>query len=422
MNIIAAIILATLLADTVLNAIADILNLKRLQKAVPQSFQGYYQEERYRRSQEYLKVNTRFGWVQGMVELAALLAFWFLGGFAWLDHWARSWGYGPIPTGLIFIGTLAIAKGLLALPFDIYHTFGIEARFGFNQTTWPTFVTDRLKGIALSVIVGLPLLAGVLAFFQYAGPPGWLYCWIAVTGFMLAMQYIAPAWILPLFNKFSPLEEGTLKTAIFDYARSVDFPLTQVFVMDGSKRSSKSNAFFTGFGKNKRIALFDTLIAAHTVPELVAVLAHEIGHYQKKHIQASMVLSILHTGILLYLLSLFLSYPPLFEAFYVQTPSVYAGLVFFGILLAPLDRFLNLLLGAWSRKNEYQADRFAVVTTRDPFALKTALKKLSAHNLSNLRPHPFYVALNYSHPPVLKRLEAIASVPLARSRRKYPES
>jgi STE24 endopeptidase len=259
----------------------------------------------------------------------------------------------------------------------------------------------------LSIILGGPLLAGILAFFEYAGEAAWLYCWLVIIIYMIVIQFIAPAWIMPLFNKFTPLAEGELKTAIFSYARSIQFPLKNVFVMDGSKRSSKSNAFFTGFGKNKRIVLFDTLIAQHTVPELVAVLAHEMGHYRKKHIVQGMLISILQTGIMLYLLSFFISYQGLFDAFYMHQASVYAGLIFFGMLYSPIDFFISLAIQELSRKNEFQADKFSVETTHNPDAMIDALKKLSVHNLSNLLPHPFYVFLNYSHPPVLKRIEAI---------------
>jgi STE24 endopeptidase len=271
---------------------------------------------------------------------------------------------------------------------------------------------DRLKGIFLAIILGGPLLGAVLWFFEYAGGWAWLYCWIAVTMYSLFIHYVAPTWIMPLFNKFDELEEGDLKTAIFSYAESIRFPLANVFVMDGSKRSEKSNAFFTGFGKNKRIVLFDTLIKQHTVRELLAVLAHEMGHYKKKHILKSMLWGIFESGIIFYLLSIFIYHEGLFEAFFMEHSSVYAGLVFFGLLFAPLEFFLGLITLAVSRKNEYAADRFAVVTTNTKIAMIDALKKLSVNNLSNLIPHPLYVFLNYSHPPVLERIEAIQSVSL----------
>jgi STE24 endopeptidase len=224
---------------------------------------------------------------------------------------------------------------------------------------------------------------------------------------MLGVQFIAPTWIMPLFNKFTPLDAGELKSAILSYAGSIKFPVENVYVMDGSRRSSKSNAFFTGFGKHRRIVLFDTLIKKHTTEELVAVLAHEMGHYKKKHILQTMALGILQMGMMLYLLSIFISYQGLFDAFYMPQKSVYAGLIFFAMLYSPLDFFIGIFMQMLSRSNETEADRFSAETTHDPQSMVDALKKLSTHNLSNLFPHPLYVFLNYSHPPVLKRIQAL---------------
>jgi len=407
MNIIAVIILCAIIFDFILNGLADYLNLKMLRLELPAAFQGVYDPERYRKSQQYLKVNTRFGWVTGTFNVVVILIFWFGKGFPALDEWVRSLNQGPIITGLIYMGTLVFIKALLSLPFSIYATFVIEERFGFNQTTWSTFLTDIIKGVALALLLGTPLLAGVLAFFEYAGANAWWYCWIAVTLYMLGVQFIAPTWIMPLFNKFTPLEEGELKSAILSYAGSIHFPIENVYVMDGSRRSRKSNAFFTGFGRHRRIVLFDTLIKQHTVAELLAVLAHEMGHYKKKHILLGMVIGILQMGIMLYLLSIFISYQGLFDAFYMPQKSVYAGLIFFGMLYSPLGFFIGIFMQMLSRRNEAAADRFSVETTRDPNAMVAALKKLSMNNLSNLLPHPLYVFLNYSHPPVLERIRAI---------------
>ncbi len=410
MNWVTVVILLTLIVSFFLDLAADISNLGRLQKELPEEFTDVYDPERYRRSQEYLRVTTRFGWVSGTFDMAVLLVFWFAGGFAALDQWVRSFGWGPVGSGLLFMGVLLLLKAILSLPFNIYGTFVIEERFGFNKTTPKTFVMDRIKGLVLSLVLGAPLIATIIAFFEYAGGYAWLYCWLIATLYLLVVQFIAPRWIMPIFNKFEPLKDEGLRAAIMEYADKVDFSLQNVYVMDGSKRSAKSNAFFTGFGRNKRIALFDTLIDKHTVRELVAVLAHEIGHYKKKHILQGMIIGILHLVVIFFLLSLFLSYDPLYRAFYLDHPSVYAGLVFFGLLFAPIDFFLGILLQMRSRKNEYQADRFAVRTTRDPEAMIAALKKLAADNLSNLVPHPFYVFLHYSHPPMLARVKAIRTV------------
>jgi STE24 endopeptidase len=410
MNTFAIIILFALVLEFSLELTGNILNLKALRSELPPILQGIYNPEDYRKSQEYIRINTRFGLVDSSFTLLLLVAFWFSGGFDWLDQVVRGWDFVPIVTGLLYTGILVFAYSLIKLPLSIYHTFVIEERFGFNRTTPRTFFLDRVKGLVLALLFGGVLLAAILALFNYAGSYAWLYCWAIVIIFSLAMQYIVPSLIMPLFNKFSPLESGGLKEAILRYARSVDFPVKNVFVMDGSKRSSKSNAFFTGFGRNKRIALFDTLIAQHNIPEMVAVLAHEIGHYKKKHVLQGLIISILHTGVLLFLLSLFLDSPGLFQAFYMTNQSVYAGLLFFSLLYTPIELALSIVLQVISRKNEYEADRFAAETIEEPRSLVDALKKLSSTNLSNLTPHPFYVFLNYSHPPLLQRVQAIQDV------------
>jgi STE24 endopeptidase len=409
LNVFTLIILFALLLEFSLELVGNLLNLKALKLEPPLLLRGIYPPEKYRRSQEYLRINTRFGLLNSAFTLVILLVFWFSGGFNWVDHVVRGWGFIPLVNGLLYIGILLLALSLLKLPFSIYGTFVIEARFGFNKTTPRTFLMDQLKGLILGLLLGGVLLAGILALFQYVGLYAWLYCWAAVVVFSLAIQYVAPNWIMPLFNKFTPMESGQLKEDILKYARSVDFPLKNVFVMDGSRRSSKSNAFFTGFGKNKRIALFDTLIAQHTVPELVAVLAHEVGHYKKKHILQGTIISILRTGLLLFLLSIFLGSPGLYQAFNLEQESIYTGLLFFGLLYTPIEMMISLIMQIISRRHEYQADRFAAETITEPDSLVDALKKLSAANLSNLTPHPFYVFLNYSHPPLLKRIQAIQS-------------
>jgi STE24 endopeptidase len=410
MNIYAVIILFTILFSYFLDLVADILNLKALRPDLPEEFQDVYDAEVYRKSQEYERVTTRFGFVTSTFGLIVTLVFWFAGGFNYLDQIVRSWGQHQIVTGLVYIAILVLLKTLLALPFRVYSTFVIEEHFGFNKTTPLTFVTDLLKGLGLSVVIGGPLLAGVFAFFEYAGVYAWLYCWIVVTIVMIFLQFIAPTWIMPWFNKFTPLEEGELRESILSYAEAVKFPVENVFVMDGSRRSTKSNAFFTGFGKHKRIALFDTLIEKHSIAELVSVLAHEIGHYKKKHILQGMIINIVHTGVMFFLLSIFISHEGLFDAFYMEQASIYAGLIFFGMLYTPIELLLSIFMQILSRKNEYEADRFAAETTENPETIVNGLKKLAKDHLSNLTPHSFYVFLNYSHPPMLERIQAIRRV------------
>ena len=410
MNVFSIIVLVALLLKFVLDLVANLLNLKALKLELPPTLEGVYKAEDYRKSQEYIRATTRFGLVSSTFTLSVILAFWFTGGFNYFDQVVRTWGFVPLVSGLFYIGILLLAYGLLMLPFSIYGTFVIEERFGFNRTTPRMFFLDEVKRLGLGLLLGIPLLAGILALFEYTDHYAWLYCWAAVAVFSLVMQYIAPTWIMPLFNKFTPLESGELKEAILRYAHSVNFPIKNVSVMDGSKRSSKSNAFFTGFGRNKRIALFDTLIEKHNVAEMVAVLAHEIGHYKKKHVLQGVIIGILHMGVIFFLLSLLLGSPGLYQAFYLTQMPIYAGLLFFALLYTPIELAFSVLMQMISRRNEYEADHFAAETIDEPVSLIEALKKLSTTNLSNLTPHPFYVFLNYSHPPLLQRVQAIHDI------------
>jgi STE24 endopeptidase len=406
MNGFSIFILATLGIDYILTLAADLKNMQSLNAGLPDEFEGLYDPETYQKSQIYTKVTTRFGILTSTFDLAVLLLFWFLGGFNWLDLIVRGWHLPVIAVGLVYIGILIAAKTILSLPFSLYSTFVIEERFGFNKTTPKTYVLDMLKGLALGILLGGALLAGILAFFTFLHQYAWLYAWAAVTVFTLIIMFVAPRWIMPLFNEFKPLGEGDLRSKIQNYMNRVNFKMEGLYVMDGSKRSSKSNAFFTGFGKNKRVVLFDTLIENHSDDELVAVLAHEIGHYKKKHILTTMIASILQTGLMFVLLAIFLHSSGLYAAFYMDHAAVYTGLIFFGLLYTPLELILSIFMQMVSRKHEYEADAFASSTfKKEPMI--AALKKLSKDNLSNLTPHPFYVFLNYSHPTVLQRIEAI---------------
>jgi len=404
------IVLVTLTGSFIMNTLADFLNLKNLNQPLPNEFKDHYDHQKYTDSQNYLKANTKFGVITSSIDLILILVFWFSGGFQIIDAFVRSFHFGTIVSGLFFTGILLFLKLMISLPFSIYSTFAIEEKFGFNKTSPRLFVMDLIRSIVLSAILGGTLLSLILGFLEYGGPLAWIYCWTASTLFLLSVQYIVPTWIMPLFNTFTPLTEGPLKQAIVTYARSIDFLISNIFVMDGSKRSSKSNAFFTGFGKNKRIVLFDTLIKEQSIEELVSVLAHEMGHFKKKHIIKRLIMGILQMGFIFYLMSLFISHEGLFHAFFMEKGSIYAGLIFFGLLYSPINLFISILFQISSRKDEYEADQFAAKTIKDSRPLINALKKLSAHNLSNLTPHPFYVFLNYSHPPVLARINALKSL------------
>jgi len=407
MNWYLVIILVILIGDYVLGLVVDVLNVKYLKTDLPAAFSGYYDEEKYRKSQEYLKENTRFGLITDSITTPAVIAFILLGGFNWVDQWARGFHWGPIGTGLIFAAILLFGSQILSLPFSVYSTFVIEEKYGFNKTTPKTFVLDILKGWLLGVIIGAPVFSAVLWFFGQTGPMAWVYCWGALTVIQIFLMFIAPVVIMPIFNKFIPLEDRELKEAIEEYAKKQGFKMKGVFSMDGSKRSTKSNAFFTGFGRFRRIVLFDTLISKHTTEELVSILAHEMGHYKKKHILKSIIISILSTGLMFYILSIFMNNPGLFRAFQMEHVSIYASLFFFGFLYAPIDMILSIFGNMLSRRHEYEADAWAVRTYRRPQSMIAALKKLSVDNLSNLTPHPLKVFLSYSHPPVLERIRAI---------------
>ncbi len=407
MNLFGSVVFFTLLITFVIKLVSELLNLKSAATGLPLEYAGVFDEEAYRKSGDYLGATTRLSLLASALDLLVLLLFWFSGGFNLLDQFLRGYGFHAIINGVLYIASLLLMQSLIDLPFSIYKTFVIEEKFGFNKTTPAVFVTDLLKSLFLAALLGLPILAGVLWFFEKSGVLAWLWAWGGVTVVSLLLQYIAPTWIMPLFNKFVPLEEGPLKSAIMEYADTVSFPLSGVYVLDGSKRSAKANAFFTGFGKRKRIALFDTLIAAHPVQELVAVLAHEIGHFKKKHIIINMALSLANLGALFFLLSLFMNNRALFDAFFMKDLSVYGSLIFFSLLYTPVEWLLSIVMQLLSRKHEYEADAYAVSTCAQGASLADALKTLSRNNLSNLTPHPLYVFLNYSHPPVLQRIRRI---------------
>lgn len=413
MNIYFWILIAIVVFDLILDFTSEYFNLKSLNPELPNEFKDVFTTEKYNKSQEYTKETTKFGFITGIFGLCLSLSFWLSGGFNWLDT-NLTFITNDIYRGILYIGLLGFGSSLLNLPFSIYSTFVIEEKYGFNKTTINTFILDLLKGTALSLILGIPMLALVLFTLEKGGANSWFYVWVAITVISLLISYIAPTWIMPLFNKFTPLADGELRTKIFELAEKVDFPLNNVFIIDGSKRSAKSNAFFTGFGKNKRIALFDTLVENHSIDELLSILAHEIGHYKKKHILQSMIIGTLHTGMLLFLLSIFIYNPELHKAFFMEKIHIYTGLIFFSMLYSPIETILSILMNILSRKNEYEADNFAVVKRSNKEDMINALKKLSVDNLSNLTPHPFYVFMNYSHPTALQRIKAIREIGLYR--------
>lgn len=400
------IILLITSANFLFELILDILNLKNGKKTLPKEAEGIYDTEKYEQSMKYQNVQTRFGFVTGGISFIASFAFLALGGFGWLDMLLQPYIANSILRALSFFGVLYIVSDILTLPFQWYGTFVIEERFGFNKSTPKIFVTDKLKGYVLGALLGGGLLYLLMLLLNNLGTQFWWVFWIAITLFTVFMNMFYTTLIMPLFNKLTPLEDGDLRKAIEEYSNKVGFPLTNIFVIDGSKRSSKANAFFSGFGKKKKVVLYDTLIENHTTNELVAVFAHEVGHYKKKHIIQSLVSSIIQTGIMLFIMSLLIFSKKLSLALGAHELQLHVNLIAFAMLYTPVSFVTGIISNVVSRKNEFEADRYAIETTNKN-DLPIALKKLSVDNLSNLQPHPSYVFFHYSHPPLLTRLEAM---------------
>ena len=411
MNIFLAIIVGTIIFEYILSFVSRQLNLKSLTTTLPDEFVGFYDKEEYKKSQNYTRANSKFGRISSTFNFIVILSVIYFGLFNSLDQYAQSFGYSPLITGLIFFGIITIIQDILSIPFSLYSTFIIEDEFGFNKSTPKIYILDKLKSYALLLILGVPLISIILYFFETLDN-AWLYAWGLMSLLSVIMPKIYTQFIAPMFNKFTPLEGGALRDAIEGYSQEVDFPLTEVYVVDGSKRSAHSNAYFTGFGKNKRIVLFDTLMDNHTNEEILAILAHEVGHYKKKHIIKGMITSILHSGIMLYILGLFIKMPELHAAFGMASihPSVYAGLIFFSLLYAPIELILSIFLNIISRKHEFEADEYSAMTLKNTSHMILGLKNLTVQNLGNLTPHPLPVFLSYSHPPVLDRIRALNSL------------
>ncbi|OUX37168.1 MAG: peptidase M48 [Candidatus Pelagibacter sp. TMED273] len=407
MNIYFIIIIGMLIFQYVLEIIVNILNIKALNPNLPEEFKDTYDQSKYIKSQSYTKTNTKFSFLTSTFSLMLNLYFIFGGFYNYIDIFVRAYGYNPNVTGLLFFALLFIINDIITIPFSIYNTFVIEQKYGFNKTTFNTYVTDKIKGYFLTILIGGPVLYLILFFFNSYSEYGWLYVWFFLVAFSIIMQPIFITFIAPMFNKFTPLEEGPLLERIRNYLNEIDFPVAKLEVIDGSKRSSHSNAYFSGIGKYKRIALFDTLLDQMDDDEILSIIAHEVGHYKLKHIYSGILLSTLQSGIMLYILSIFINNTLLFNVFQMENLSVYASLVFFTMLYAPISMVIGIFFTFISRKNEFSADAYSVKTAKMPDSLISGLKKLSKENLSNLTPHWLNVFLNYTHPPVLTRILAI---------------
>ena len=400
-------ILTMLLGSYLLEQLLSWLNLRALDSRLPAEFEDFFDGADYAKSQKYTRISAKFSQVESSFSLLILLIFLLTGGFNTVDIFVRGLELGTVATGVLYIALLLLLSSLLSLPFSLYSTFVIEEKFGFNKTTLKTFCLDLLKGIFLSILLGFPVLYLLLWFFETTGGLAWLYCWGGMTLISLLLQFLAPVLIMPLFNKFVPLQDGSLKEKVLAFALKSSFSIQGIYTMDGSKRSSKLNAFFTGFGRFRKIVFYDTLLEKLNDDEVVAVLAHEMGHYKYRHILKMMAISTCYTGLLFYLLSLFLENENLFAAFQMEHVSTYGSLIFFSFIFSPLSLVLGIGVNIISRRHEFEADRFAAESTKDEKALVSALKKLSVANLSNLTPHPAMVFFHYSHPPVLARIRSL---------------
>jgi len=405
------IIVGILVFDYLLDRFLSYLNSTRWSDKLPEDLEGIYDAEKYRKQQNYEKENHRFSLVTGAVSFVIIMLMLFLDGFQFVHEYVSGVTDHPILMAMLFFGILMFASDIINTPFAVYDTFIIEEKYGFNTTTVKTFIFDKIKGWFLAIILGGGLLSAIIWIYTLTSDMFWIYAWILITAFMIFMTMFYSTLIVPLFNKQTPLEEGDLRSEIEGFSKKVGFKLKNIYQIDGSKRSRKANAYFSGIGAKKRIVLYDTLIKDLNIREIVAVLAHEIGHYKKKHTLTGIVISVIQTGITLYLFSLFIGNTDFSKALVpeAEQPLFHIGLITFGILYSPISTILGLGMNIMSRKNEYQADRFAG-ENYDAKELQEALKRLSVKNLSNLTPHPVYVFFNYSHPPLLKRLEALKSV------------
>ena len=393
--------------EYVISSVSSFLDLGNINPDIPDHFKKAYDKKKYAKSQEYLKTKTKFSLVSSTFSIVLIFLVIHLGIFGVLNDFVNLQTDHFILQGLFFIAIIYIFQDIISLPFSLYSTFVIEEKFGFNKTTFGLFISDKIKGYAIFIVIGSIIITPILYLFHEYENFGWLIAWSLLTLFMIAVQPLFIHVISPMFNKFTPLEDGELRTAIEKYTTQVDFPLARIDIMDGSKRSAHSNAYFSGFGKSRRIAIFDTLVEKHTNDEIVSVVAHEVGHYKLKHIIHGTIIGIIETGIMLFVFNFIMNDYALFRVFGVDNLSVHAGLIFFSMLYAPVTMITSVISNAISRKNEFEADNYSLQTTKNKEALISMLVGLAANNLSHLTPHPFKVFLSYSHPPTIDRIKAI---------------
>lgn len=405
-NIVFFLIVLFIVADFLLERVLALLNAKKIGIAIPPILEGIYDNEKYQKQQRYSLVNYKFGIFTSSFNVFILLIMFAFGLFGLLDGVLRGVIENELLLTLVFFGVLFFANDILNTPFDYHQTFVIEEKFEFNKMSKGLFFIDKLKGIFLAVIIGGAILSVITLIYQWLPNYFWLLAWAVIAFFNVFLMMFYSEWIVPLFNKQTPLEEGELRTKIEEFSKKADFDLINIFVIDGSKRSTKANAYFSGLGAKKRIVLYDTLIHELTADEIVAVLAHEIGHYKKKHTLVMLFLSLINMLVMFAVLGWFLGSPLIAQALGSTISSFHLGLLAFGILYSPVSTVLSLGVNMLSRKNEYEADAYAAQFGLSEYLI-SALKKLSAKSLSNLQPHPAYVFVHYSHPTLLQRINAL---------------
>ncbi len=396
-------LIAVIIFNFIKDYFLDYLNSKNFENKIPSLISDVYDKEKYLKSQEYKKTQYVFSKYSKLYSLIIILAFFYLEGFLIIDNYSRELFESPILISLTFFGIIFFGNEFLGLPFSLYFTFFIEEKFGFNKTTIKTYVFDKLKSWILTILFGGGILSFIIFQEQIIGNNFWIVAWVFLTTLSVILNGFYAQIIVPLFNKQSKLEDGELRSEIEKYSKKVGFDLSNIFIIDGSKRSTKANAYFSGFGKQKRVTLFDTLINKLNKNQIVAVIAHEIGHYKKNHIIYNLFFSIIQTGIMLYILSLFIYMPIFSQSLGINIHSFHIGLITFSILYTPISEITSLIFNLFSRKFEYEADAFAK-KTYDGKCLVEALKILSKDSLSNLTPHPKYVWWHYSHPTLFQRV------------------
>ena len=382
----------------------DYLNSKFFDKKIPENLSDIYDKEKYQKSQDYKKTLYKFGKISKAYSLTILLLFFFLDGFLFIDNFARSVFESELLISLSFFGIIFFGSDILNLPFSLYSIFIIEEKFGFNKTTFKIYFFDKIKSWFITILFGGGILSFIIFQFETVGKDFWIVAWVFITTISILINGFYAQIIVPLFNKQTKLEEGNLKNDIEKYSKKVGFDLSNIFVIDGSKRSTKANAYFSGFGKQKRVTLYDTLLNKLNDNQIIAVIAHEIGHYKKNHIIFNLIFSTIQTGLMLYILSLLIYMPIFSEALGIQSHSFHIGLITFSILYAPISEIFSLIFNVFSRKFEYQADHYAKETFNSKHLIE-ALKVLSKDSLSNLTPHPKYVWWHYSHPTLAQRIK-----------------